>query len=202
VCSVNLIGVYLMFNNNTITNQSIYENQLSTISSLIDNCKSKQDDFIVVGAFNGDINRNNNKFDKTLNKFLKENNLISVLDSNKTSGAFTYSNSICNSLIDYILVDKVSLLICSNCFIDYNKDNTSDHNSINAMMSIDKPDRHKTGDKVKVPSQNIDYEANESYRINWSSDEFVCKFYDYLETELLRLKINNIFYLEKKWRLK
>ena len=86
-------------------------------------------------------------------------------------------------------MDKVSLLKYSNSFIDYNEDNNNDHNSINAMMSIDKPDRHKTGDKLEVPSQNIDCEANESYRINWSSDEVVCKFYNYLETELLRLEI-------------
>jgi hypothetical protein len=97
---INLIGVYLIFNNNTRTNQCIYESQLSTISSLIDNCKSKHEQFMVLVDFNGDIKRNNNKFDKILAKFLNDNNLKSVLDNNKNMGAFTYSNSVCNSLID------------------------------------------------------------------------------------------------------
>ena len=125
---INLIGVYLIFNNNTLVNQSIYESQLSTISNLVETYKSKKEDFILVGDLNGDIMRNSNKFDKTLSKFLVNNNLKYILDTSKLRGCFSYSNNLCNSLIDYIIVGIESPLKYSNCFIDYNINNTSDHN--------------------------------------------------------------------------
>ena len=38
---INFVGVYLMYNNNTNTNQSIYESQLSNILTLIEEFKHK-----------------------------------------------------------------------------------------------------------------------------------------------------------------
>jgi hypothetical protein len=39
---INLIGVYLMFNNNSNKNLNVYENQLATIFSLSNNMKEKR----------------------------------------------------------------------------------------------------------------------------------------------------------------
>ena len=96
---VNLIGVYLMYNNNTTTNQSIYESQLSIVSTLIEEFKYKKEEFLVTGDFNGDILRNINKFDKLLSLFIQKNNLKSCFDAIKNPNPFSYSNSICNLLI-------------------------------------------------------------------------------------------------------
>ena len=193
---VNLIGVYLMYNNNTKTNQSIYESQLSIVSTLIEEFKYKKEEFLVTGDFNGDILRNNNKFDKLLSLFIQKNNLKSCFDAIKNLNPFSYSNSICNSLIDYILIDKNSSMRIQNCHIEYNVENTSDHNSINANLQI-----NKICSKNNLESPNalqIDGNTfqNRSFRINWNSNIVVREFYNFLEVELQKIKINNIFQLD------
>ena len=193
---VNLIGVHLMFNNDTKTNQSIYESQLSIVSTLIEEFKYKKEEFLVTGDFNGDILRNNNKFDKLLSLFIQKNNLKSCFDAIKNLNPFSYSNSICNLLIDYILIDKNSSMRIQNCHIEYNVENTSDHNSINANLQI-----NKICSKNNLESPNalqIDGNTfqNRSFRINWNSNIVVREFYNFLEVELQKIKINNIFQLD------
>ena len=49
-----------MYNNNTNTNQSIYESQLFIVSTLIEEFKYKKEEILIAGDFNGDILRNGN----------------------------------------------------------------------------------------------------------------------------------------------
>ena len=193
---INFVGVYLTYNNNTNTNQSIYDSQLSNISTLIEEFKHKNEEFIITGDFNGDVVRNKNKFDKTLSSFINKNNLKSCYESSQKVKAFTYSNSICNSLIDYIMIDKKSLIGCKQCFIEYDNENTSDHNSINAILNIVS---NGAENKAQKKGNLINDESNAritKYRINWNSDMVVTEFYNFLEAELQKIKVNNIFNLD------
>jgi hypothetical protein len=156
----------------------------------------KNEEFIITGDFNGDLVRNKNKFDKTLSSFINKNNLKSCFESSLNVNAFTYSNSICNSLIDYIMIDKKSSISCKQCFIEYNNENTSDHNSINAKLNIvSNGSENKAQNKDNLTNDESNA-RNTKYRINWNSDMVVTEFYNFLEAELQKIKVNNIFNLD------
>ena len=129
-----LLGVYCIINNNTSDNTRIYENQLAIISSLIDQYRDENNDFIILGDFNADPYRNRYSFDKLFNDFLIDNDLELIINNN--FNYFTYSNENFSSFIDHFLTDKNSNLSFLNSKVDFNIQNTSDHNGIFLTVQI------------------------------------------------------------------
>ena len=94
------------------------------------------------------------------------------------------------------MIDKKSLIGCKQCFIEYDNENTSDHNSINAILNIVS---NGAENKAQKKGNLINDESNAritKYRINWNSDMVVTEFYNFLEAELQKIKVNNIFNLD------
>ncbi len=157
-----------MFNNNSNKNLSIYENQLATIFSLIQQYERKREEYILCGDFNGDIHRNSNKFDKNLSKFTENNNLKSTEGTIANTKSFTFSNSVFNSWIDYIMLKCNSTLRHNDSKIIYNIENTSDHNAISTKVYIKKSNSNATqnnnANKEELPRHH------KKYKLNWSSE--------------------------------
>ena len=180
-----LIGTYCIYNNNTADHNRIYENQLSVISSLVDQCKDDNTDFILLGDFNADPFRNRYSFDKLFNSFLTENSLVTSIGAKNHH--FTYSNEVCNSCIDHILVDKNSNLHLYDSHIEYNLCNTSDHNAITANFHYLKNNR------------SFEFSCNESLKsnrrkklvINWSSAHATDLYNYFLESKLRLIQFLN-----------
>ena len=94
---ITIIGVYCIYNNNTSEHLKIYDNQLAIISSLCEQLDEENNDYVLIGDFNGDPYRNRYSFDKRLIEFIANNNLLYCYSAK--SHDFTFSNSISNSYI-------------------------------------------------------------------------------------------------------
>jgi hypothetical protein len=94
------------------------------------------------------------------------------------------------------MIDKKSSIGCQECFIEYNSENTSDHNSINAKLIISSncyANKAKSSNNLKIDER---YAQSIKYRINWNSDTVVGEFYNFFEVELEKIKVNNILNLD------
>ena len=129
-----VIGVYCFYNNNTLENIIIYENQLAIMSGICEQLNDENLEYVLLGDFNADPYRNKYVFDKRLNEFITNNNLINCL-SIKTH-QFTYSNAISNSCIDHIFMNHSLNIVNKSCQIEYNINNTSDHNAMKLNLEV------------------------------------------------------------------
>jgi len=100
---ITIIGVYCIYNNNTSEHFQINDNQLEIISSLSEQLDEENNDYVLLGDFNGDPYRNTHSFDKRLILFIANNNLLYCYSAK--SHDFTFSNSISNSCIDHIFIN-------------------------------------------------------------------------------------------------
>ena len=180
-----IIGAYMPFDNSNNRDQSksIYELTLSYINVLIKKFKDLSIPVVILGDFNADLNRNsNNRFDKILRDFVKDNDLI-VLDEifpQKNNFTFTPNGylSETKSKIDHVMVTKPSFnkLINAQCEILNHITNTSDHNAINLTFEycIDTAD-HQYININKESDNFIDFEDPITYEIynKFIDDELV-----------------------------
>ena len=182
-----LIGSYCIYNNNTSEHTTIFENQLNIISSLIDQCRENNDDFILLGDFNADPFRNRYTFDKIFIEFLDVNELTTTIKSKDHH--FTYSNDICNSFIDHIIYSKTcSNIQLKNSRIDYNLINTSDHNAITSIVLS-----NQSPFNCNIISSSIIENKNKKMIINWASSHANEIYNAILEKKLRKIKFKSTF---------
>ncbi|KAK6178046.1 hypothetical protein SNE40_012884 [Patella caerulea] len=141
------------------TNQSMeeYRNVLNDVQAVYDAYSS---DFVVIvtGDFNGQISRQfgaknpetANQRGKELEKFIKENMLISVNSQDSCAGPdctyYSHDGSTC-SLIDHVLVPECYSQVINKCsIVDDHPLNISDHHPVAFVMDLNV---HRTDDSRK-----------------------------------------------------
>ena len=162
---ITIIGVYCIYNNNTSEHLQIFDNQLAIISGSCEQLVEENNDYVLLGDFNGDPYRNRYSFDKLLIEFIANKNLLYCYSAK--SHDFTFSNSISNSCIDHIFMNKSSSTFNESCKIEYNINNTSDHNAIKLNLGIKKLITTSTLENEGLIDNNI-MKKNKKI-LNWSS---------------------------------
>ena len=189
---IHLIGVYLMYNNNTAQNKSVFDHQIYIINDFIKVTSQKNEDIVLVGDFNADLIRNKTHADKNLIKFCNENNLITVFDTNGNSKDFTFSSESCNSFIDHIFIKIQSCITKKKCWIEYSKINCSDHNAICANLKVSNMKSNENVISQLTNNNQKIYRSDKSQFINWSSSKICEAYCNFLEEDLNKLKFNTI----------
>jgi hypothetical protein len=189
-----IIGVYCIYNNNTSEHIIIYENQLAIISGICEQLNDENLDYVLLGDFNADPYRNKYVFDKRLNEFITNNNLINCL-SIKTH-QFTYSNAISNSCIDHIFMNHSLNIVNKSCQIEYNINNTSDHNAMKLNLEVIGTILTSYNNKDSTQC-NINTLRRNKKIINWSSSKSNELYRFFVEDKLSKIKFNSIFKIDE-----
>jgi hypothetical protein len=166
-----ILGTYMPFDDSKKRDQSksIYELTLSYIHVLINKFKNMSIPVIILGDFNGDLNRrSNNRFDSILKNFVQDNDLIVLDEVFPQVNNFTFSpngySSETMSKIDHIMIPNTMYEKFSNlkCEILRDVTNTSDHNAINLQFE------HKINE---FSLNNININTNEHHNISPDFDD-------------------------------
>lgn len=132
--SITIIGVYLLYNNNTKERANEQRELMEKIIEIKMQAEKKQQNVLIIGDFNMDIKRET-FFDKILVDYLTACKLtcIDILFTQKS--AYTYTDTTRSSHIDHIIIDEASKELISTCNILNDEiENTSDHNAIQVTL--------------------------------------------------------------------
>ena len=184
-----IMGIYLSFNSNKIENSMHFLSQLKIIEGIIIRLRDQRREFLIVGDFNGDLQRSKYSNDKNLISFLKRMNLQTVENDNKEIN-YSYYKGNSKSLIDHAVVD-INNRLNIKVIIEDSKYNTSDHLSLKMTVEV------KDGKSINS-NQTLNYSFSEpkikkSYinNINWNAQIVVEEFSKLVNEELHKIKFNN-----------
>jgi len=130
-----IIGVYLKYNSSNTESNLKYQHQLRILEECIYKAKEMNTEFIIIGDFNGDIQRLRYLNDINLLNFINKTALESV-NNQSLNIEYTYHKGVNKSVIDYLLVSKVNISKYKISVVE-NKYNTSDHCALLLELSID-----------------------------------------------------------------
>ena len=148
-----IIGTYMPFDDssNRDNSKSMYELTLSLITVLINKLNTSNIPFFIVGDMNADVLRSN-RFDKMLNEFTSEHELIFLDHIFTKKIPYTFNSNISSSKIDHALIQNKS----SKNF-SYLQCNLSDHRNLSIEFTFDS-DSHKPEMIPSPPREQINFE--------------------------------------------
>ena len=181
---INIIGVYLPFDDNSHNAKIEYDQCLTEIkAAMVDNELN-----IIMGDFNADPYRKR-RFDKLLQELINENHLIAsdMINTQVCNFTFSFTN---NNIphyahIDHILISNSNLIHNFQSNIIYSDLNTSDHNHIE--LNIELRDNQKLDYNMRN-DQNVEQLKVKSFEIiNYDSPEILKLYRDSIDKAFIRL---------------
>ena len=177
--ALSLIGVYLAYNSSKLDMQLRYENQLKLIEQTIEQKRDESKEFILLGDFNGDIQRGKYYNDLCLRNFISKVS-IKPVNLGPNSLKYTYVKGEVKSFLDYVMV------CCRNknvevVHVDKNMLNTSDHLAIIASYKV-----------MGYVSTSGKSQTTETIRnINWRNERVTEEYNRLVNGKINQVKFNN-----------
>jgi hypothetical protein len=175
-----IICVYLKYNSSNTESNLKYQHQLRILEECICKAKEMNTEFIIIGDFNGDIQRLRYLNDINLLNFINKTALESVKNQSLNI-EYTYHKGENKSVIDYLFVSKVNISKYKNSVVE-NKYNTSDHCALLLELSFD--NKENAAVSVEIEDKTVN-------NINWNNMNIVQKYSNKANEELRKVRFNN-----------
>jgi exonuclease III len=142
-----LVGVYLTSNDNSPDCHSDYYHELNLLRRIKKKLEMDGQKVVFMGDFNGDVMRNNNKHDKYLIDFIKEESLKCF--DKITNNSYTWYNTKDQSHVDHIIASENNESITSTNILYDDAPNDSDHWAVCFKIKCAIPEKHEVNDGKK-----------------------------------------------------
>lgn len=172
--SLNIVGVWLPFDDGTVESWSELNSAYSVIETIVLGLADTQN-MVIIGDWNSDMARGK-RFDRRMERFIDENKMF-LCNRKMNYNDYTYQNGGYFSVIDNCVCDCYFSKYVKNFSIIYDDLNLSDHCPINVELDL----------IIKNTSTNnlLNFvNENKFHKFPWHCKDFCESYYAYLEDEL------------------